>query len=365
MARSLFVLSFLCFLGTATFGQKEDSTKSKKYNLVVYPALGYSPETKLNLGAIAFLVLPPKDTLEAFQRPTVISPYVIYTTNKQILTRIDYETYTKQGVNLNAKMRFFRFPDFYYGIGNDTNSEDRESYNDYFFRLEGSVLKTSNQKMFVGLQYDFQFNNINDIKSNGMLESDNPIGIKGGRVMGLGPRGVYDSRDKTLYPYKGKYIIAGMTWFTEALGSEYNYMNFNFDYRQYFEVTDFKTVLAYQMQSNITVYGDVPFYKLNQIGGDNRLRGFSHKNLYKDKNAVFVQLEARQELFWRLGGVLFVGAGQVFDAFNHFSSNNMNYVYGFGGRFNAIKNEKLNIRMDIGFTEITEYSFYLSVKEAF
>lgn len=364
MSKILFLLSLLCLIGTASIGQEGDSIKSNKPKIAVYPALGYSPETGLNIGAIAFLVFPPKDTSD-FQRPTVISPYVIYTTNKQILSRVDYETYTASGLNINAKLRFFRFPDYYYGIGNETNSDIRESYDDNFFRLEGSLLKTSNQKLFLGIQYDFQYNNIAKIRPEGMLSSDAPIGLEGGRTIGLGPGAIYDSRDNSLYPYKGKYFISGVTVYTKALGSEYDYMNLNLDYRQYFEVTKFKTVLAYHVQSNITIYGDVPFYKLNQIGGDNRLRGFQHKNLYKDRNAMFVQLEARQELFWRLGGVLFAGAGQVFDQISSFSSNNMNFVYGFGGRFNAIKNEKLNVRLDVGFTENADYSFYLSVKEAF
>ena len=111
--------------------------------------------------------------------------------------------------------------------------------------------------------------------------------------------------------------------------------------------------------------GDIPFYKLKAIGGGSRLRGVEHRNLYKGRQSVYFQVEGRQELFWRLGGVLFAGVGQAFDTFDTFSADNYRAVYGIGGRFRALKDEKLNIRMDLGFTDNGQHAFYLSVREAF
>jgi len=78
-----------------------------------------------------------------------------------------------------------------------------------------------------------------------------------------------------------------------------------------------------------------------------------------------LQAEVRHELFWRVGGVVFAGMGDVASGLGDFSWNTNRFIYGLGGRFQALKDEKMNIRLDIGFTDNGQSAFYLSVREAF
>ncbi|PIB34555.1 hypothetical protein BFP72_03585 [Reichenbachiella sp. 5M10] len=354
------------FLSQIAFGQESDSTQYKNTSLAVYPVFAYTPETKFNFGAIAFFVFDQnvrkKDSL--YYRPTSITPYLVFTTNKQIQFKSEFDFFLKNGINFNLISRIYKYPDYYYGIGNDTDVDVSERYGNNYIQLEGKVLKPYTKHLFYGLTYDLQYNYIDPIQ-NGMLATQDPVGIEGGRNMGIGPAFSYDTRNSTIYPTHGKYINTSVSFFGEALGGEYNYVKYSFDFRHYFELLGPKNILTYQFRADLTSGKDVPFYKLNFIGGDNRLRGFDHGNLYVDNQSVYFQVEARQELFWRLGGVIFAGAGQVFDSFAQYDVDDIRFVYGLGGRFQAIKDKKLNLRMDIGFTDNGQHAIYLSVREAF
>ena len=363
------ILSIALLLITILFQElkaQSDSTKTKTTSLAFYPAPASSPETGFMMGVIAFLVMKDKEAEgNKFYRPTSISPYFLYTAKKQVLTALDIDVYTKTGLNINTIIRYFNFPDFYYGIGNKTNPDFKELYTDRFFRATGRVMKPLNENLFVGMLYDMQHNNIRKIIDGGELQSDAPIGIKGGRNMGIGPGMVLDSRNSTLYPTSGTFLNAGITLFSKAFGSEYNYASYVVDYRKYMKLLGPKNILALQFNANLSSGTDIPFYKLAKLGGDDRLRGIAHKNLYIDRQSYFLQAEVRQELFWRFGGVLFAGMGDVAPGIGDFSLRDTRFVVGAGGRFQALKHEKMNIRLDIGFTDNGQASFYMSVREAF
>ncbi|RJE74051.1 BamA/TamA family outer membrane protein [Reichenbachiella sp. MSK19-1] len=365
----LIAITFL-LLANVVKGQVGDSTivssvkDKKKY--AFYPVVAYSPESKLNLGAIAFVVLDheKKGETSEFYRPTSITPYVVFTTNKQILVKSEFDFFFKSGINLNFISRIYKYPDSYYGVGNDTDPEAYERYGNNYIQLVGQALKPLNSKVFYGLTFDLQYNDIQP-DDGGMLEMQNPTGVSGGRNVGIGPAANYDSRNSTLYPTAGMLFKSSIGLYGRAIGGEYNYVTYNFDFRHYFELLGPKNILAYQFRANFITGDDVPFYKLNVMAGDNYLRGFDHRNVYMDRQSMYFQVEGRQDLFWRLGGVLFAGAGQVFDTFSELNAEDVRFVYGFGGRFQAMKDQKLNLRMDVGFTDNGQYAFYLSVREAF
>ena len=343
----------------------KDTISDKPRNLAVYPALGYTPETEFTLGAIAFIVFEDKKKDDNYHRPSSLTPFFVYTTKKQMLLKSELDIFLLNGNNINFDARYFNFPDVYYGIGNETNAEISEQYTDEFFRVDGRFYKPVKPKLFVGFNYDFQFNSIKHIVEGGMLETDAPIGIDGGWNVGIGLGLQYDSRNSTLYPTQGKQFIANLITYSYAFGGDYNYTKYVLYYRQYFEFLGPKNIVAFQFKSNLTGGGGLPFYKLSAIAGDSRLRGIQHRNLYKDNNSMFFQVEGRQDLFWRIGGVLFAGVGQAFESFNSMSADNFRFVYGIGGRFQAMRDQKLNLRLDLGFSDEGQHAFYLSVREAF
>ncbi|MFY0625920.1 MAG: BamA/TamA family outer membrane protein [Reichenbachiella sp.] len=355
---------FFIFLSHSMKGQEVDTLKQEPKKFAIYPALGYSPETHWNFGAIAFFVF--EDQVEdEYHRPSSITPYAIYTSKHQILTKVEFDMYLRTGMNVNTEVRYLSFPDNYYGIGNETTPDSVELFNNNFFRLNGRIAKPFSGNLFAGLYYDFQYNSVSSSIENGMLDTDMPIGENGGRNMGLGPGMQYDSRNSTLYPTSGKLFNAGITFYSRIFGSEYDYTSFLLDYRQYFELLGPKNILAFQFRTELTAGSEIPFYKLPAIAGDQRLRGIEHRNLYIDQQSMYFQVEARQDLFWRFGGVVFAGVGEVFDSFSNFNTENLKFVYGLGGRFQAMRDQKLNIRLDLGFSHEGQHAVFLSVKEAF
>jgi len=343
-----------------------DSLKSKKVNFSIYPVLGYQPETRFTFGVISFIVYSNNShEHDAYYRPSTISPYFLYTLNHQILIAVDFDTYFKNGYYLDVKPRYYKYPDFYYGIGNENSTDAEEIYTNEFLRLDGRFMKFINPTWSFGLRFDIQDNSLYDFDEEGQLITENVFGIKGGLISGIGPAMQLDSRDNTLYPSSGIFAMAEINFYSTAFGGDFSFTHYSLDLRKYISIKSDKNILAFQIAGNFTSGDNIPFYKLQKVGGNSRLRGIENANLYIDRQSFWMQTEYRRKLFWRLGGVAFAGFGDVAPGLDKFRFNELKYIVGLGGRFQAMKDEKLNVRLDAGIGRGGQYAFYLSVKEAF
>ncbi|MEQ9424570.1 MAG: BamA/TamA family outer membrane protein [Cyclobacteriaceae bacterium] len=329
--------------------------------MAVYPAAGYQPETSFQIGAIAVVVVPSNNQ-SGYDRPTSITPFVLYTFKNQVLSAINADIFFKNGINLEISPRYFNYPDNYYGIGNDNDPDAFEKYTNRFWQLEGRLFKPLNDKTFVGLSFDLQNNKLKDLEEGGRLDSELINGVDGGNNIGIGPAFKYDSRDNTLYPTDGYLISAQVR--TSQLG-DFSYTNYQLDFRKYLSFGSDKNVLAFNVNTNFTSGDNVPFYKLPQLGGDERLRGIANASLYRDKQSFYAQTEYRRHLFWRVGVVAFLGVGDVAEIVSDYNFNEFKYVAGVGYRFAAIKDQKLNLRFDFGVSRGGQTAFYLGMREAF
>lgn len=307
----------------------------------------------------------PKREGSAFNRPNSYIPYILYTGNKQLLTSFETEFYYQNSTYWNNEVRFHNYPDFYFGVGSSSQVEDEEIFTNRFFRNRGSFMKMRGQKLFYGLAYDFRYDYLGDFKSGGLLSESSQPGIDGGWSNGLGPAGTFDSRNDVLYPSAGSMIAVSSLVFNRVLGSGYNFGSVTIDARHFLTVFSDTNILALQGYFN-AVFGDnIPFYRLPQLGGEDRLRGIANENLYRDKTSWYVQAEGRQHLFWRFGGTLFAGVGNVAPSLGQLNAGKLKGVAGIGGRFQALKEQRLNIRVDAGFATDGHYAIYISLGEAF
>ncbi|MCG8310070.1 MAG: outer membrane protein assembly factor [Cytophagales bacterium] len=364
---SILTLSILLCVAVATVAPaQKDSTGTSNVNFSIYPVFGYQPETNFTFGVISFFVYDnATNELDEFYRPSTISPYVLYTLNNQSLIAIDFDSYFKRGFYLDIKPRYYNFPDFFFGIGNDNKVEDEEIYTNEFVRLDGRLMKFINKWWSAGLRFDYQNNNLYDFEEDGVLINGDIFGVEGGLNSGFGPSTQIDTRDNILYPSKGVYAQAELTFYSDIFGGDFNYTLFLIDLRKYISIKNTKNILAFQAAANFTSGNQIPFYNLQKVGGDKRLRGIENSRLYLDKQSVWVQAEYRRKLFWRFGATAFAGFGDVAPGLSKFNFDELKYVVGLGGRFQAMKEEKLNIRLDAGVGRGGQYAFYLSVKEAF
>ncbi|MEM8896390.1 MAG: BamA/TamA family outer membrane protein, partial [Bacteroidota bacterium] len=205
---------------------------------------------------------------------------------------------------------------------------------------------------------------LSEFDPDGSLIADRPVGFNGGQLLGIGPALVWDTRNNVLWPTAGHFLNVELSYFTNALGMDYEYGRYLIDYRRYKSLWNEKNVIAFQAQFNGITGNNVPFYSLPQLGGDEQLRGIANENLYRDKNAVFLQAEARKDLLWRFGGVLFAGAGTVYNDWSN-PVEEVRVVYGLGARFQTLKDQKLNVRVDLGFSQEGQNALYISIREAF
>jgi len=363
------VFYILAFQAIAQEQKRPDTIDSKAnaISFAAYPAIGYTPETSLQLGFVGFVVHKNKKKTSdsTFYRPTSISPYFLYTLNNQILAAFDIDIYLSNGININGNIRYYKYPDFFYGIGNDNEISDEETYTDEYWRLEGRILKPMNSSFFTGIRYNLQHNALYKFEDSMQLDMHDFTGEEGGWSNGIGPAVLYDTRDNTLYPTRGVMARLEATFFSGVFGSKYQFGHYLIDLRKYWNIKSEKNVVAVQLYSELTSGDEIPFYLLPEIGGDTKLRGIENANLYRDKQSWYTQVEYRRTLFWRLGGVVYAGVGNVAPKIAAFEMDETKYVVGVGGRFQALKDEKFNIRLDIGLANDGQSAFYLSIREAF
>ncbi len=337
----------------------------KKVKIAGYPAGGYSPETSLEFGALGVVLINPSPSdAGSVARPTTITPYFQFTLKNQFLSAIKSDAYIHNMYYFNANLRYFNYPDLYFGIGNDVSGES-EKYTDKFVKFEGRFSRIIARHNFIGLAMHLEYDKLTSFKPGGLLESGTINGSEGGKLFGLGPYYKFDSRNNVLYPTHGLYLETALLFYPHKILNDYSFSNYFFDARYFTTVFSKKDILALQAWFNSTGGNNVPFYVLPRLGGDSRLRGIKHENLYRDRNAYYLQMEGRRDLFWRIGGVLFAGLGGVNSTLSEFQFKDLKFVYGIGGRFRPFKNERLNLRLDIGKGPGSQYALYLGIGEAF
>lgn len=184
-----FLLSFLCLKNT--YGQTDpvDSLAAEtapKGSWVALPVIWYTPETSFGFGALGMCLfsLDPGDTSV---RTSNVQMYALYTLNKQLLISPSYTLFFKQEkFSLRGNIAYFKFPRFYYGIGNQLPKENEELVDYTLFRLENRLLCKLNKQIFAGIQWNYyQVFNVSQAEG-GLLETNRPLGWNGSRVSGLG-----------------------------------------------------------------------------------------------------------------------------------------------------------------------------------
>ena len=135
------------YMNGANAYAQSDSTEQTKVNFSIYPVFGYQPETRFAFGLISFIVYDVNGHKEnEYYRPSTISPYFLYTFNNQMLIAIDFDLFFRNGHYLDIKPRYYKYPDFFYGVGNNNVIENEEIYTNEFQRVDGRFMKFFNEK---------------------------------------------------------------------------------------------------------------------------------------------------------------------------------------------------------------------------
>ncbi|MFN3951192.1 MAG: BamA/TamA family outer membrane protein [Thermaurantimonas sp.] len=342
----------------------DDTISTEKSGFAVLPLLYYTPDTRLAFGAagVYYFSIKAKTPYQKDARLSYIQFLADYTQNRQLDIWALWNVFTRnEDYLLKGELRYRNFPDRFYGIGNATPREAAEYYSYDLKSFKYLMLKKVRSELFIGFdlmisnEYNFK------IKEGGILDLDEITGNRGGVTSGFGAVVTYDDRDNVVNAYKGSLFEISTYVFSNVIGSDFNFFNFNLLYQTYKELKP-NNVLAFQLVTRLNTKG-VPMLDMSTAGGEEILRGYA-RNRFRDLNFTGFQFEYRYPLFWRLGMVAFAGVGDVYNSLNDLSLTRAKYSIGTGLRFVINPAERLNLRFDVGIgREGPQY--YLMVTEAF
>ncbi len=182
--------------------------------------------------------------------------------------------------------------------------------------------------------------------------------------LGLGVALEHDSRDFSVNAWSGQFFNFEYIVYSEKIGSDNDYQKLLLDYRYYYSISKGRVLAFYNAFQWSD--GDVPYYDMPTVGGQDSLRGV-YRGHYRDKNSIENTVEYRHTFKYqngeltRHGMTVFAGLGSIANEPQQLYDN-LIYSYGVGYRFEL--QPRMNVRVDYG-RNATESGFYLTFNEAF
>ncbi len=335
----------------------------KQRRLVLFPVIVKSPEYLWGGGvAGTFFFKLHKDSTT---RTSSLKNVTFYTLRNQFVFASDGTIYfPNERYILHFIASYSLFPDRFWGLGNETPSENQEKYSISQYDLYPQLLRKVFSDFYLGVSYEFQnvFNFDYNKDGTSLFDIQNITGRYGGKISGAGLLVTWDSRNNAFSPSKGFYIQYYNGFYNKSIGSDFNFIIRNIDIRKYFAFKKDR-VLALQLNLVSTV-GDTPVRDMASIGSSSYMRGY-YEGRYADRNMIAVQAEFRVPVSGRWGFTTFGGAGRVGSSLGDvFLLKSIKPTFGVGLRYALRPKEKLNLRVDAGFGKQSQGT-YINIGEAF
>ena len=355
-----------------------DSTPVQKTpKLDFFPAISYSPETKLTLGGIGIKYFD-------FRKNDMETPLsqleflAVYTTAKQVLVEGRWEFFFHQSKwRTRGEAIFNHYTDRDYGIGNDAGmriaqltANNPDTLNYLLFKanrwkFSPVVLRKIRPGLFIGLQYDMEsmsgFDPLPD--SYHFLNADSArltdLPVTGWRS-GAGVQFLFDTRDFVANPLHGSYVEFNALHYHKWFGADFEYSRFMVDARHYVNTFSNQTLALRGMLSVLGSDEPIPMRALSRTNGHKLVRGY-FRGTYQDNHMAAFEAEYRLPFFkeesssklwqvWkRLGMVAFISGAQTMHQMEDFALDRFNLTAGGGLRILMNKSSRVNIRIDYAF----------------
>ncbi len=323
-----------------------------------FPVVFYTPETSLGMGGALIMTGKSEGEIERIDNINIVASYTL---KSQSIFLLIPDFYFNQGRTETVIGLFYKnFPTSYYGIGDSTREEDEETYAEEEYRFNPVILRMIYRQARIGFGLDWDKLNLKDMEKDGKLIQDSPPGIEGGQRVGMGFIIDWDTRDNAFFTLSGGWYRFSAYYYREAFGSDYNYENYEADLRRFLPLTAGQT-LGIQLYGACTSVQETPFFDMPKVG--DRLRGIE-ADRFRDHVLYSLQMEYRFFIRGRFSGVLFAGTGNVFQDTRDFKFSDLKSSYGFGLRYALDKEKRINLRLDIGFSEYGVYPYFQN-REAF
>ena len=160
------------------------------------------------------------------------------------------------------------------------------------------------------------------------------------KVVGASAVALYENLDFRLSPRKGFRAELQGTVNSETIGSDYDFEEFSWELRQYFEFAD-RYFLSWRFDGS-TTSGDVPFYMEPFID----LQGIPAMR-YQGPTAATVEIRGGVDVTPRWSVLGFAGAGRTADGISDLSSADTHSAYGAGFRYLIARRLGMRVGIDI------------------
>ena len=336
--------------------------KNQTLTLLPVPVVFYQAETGFGYGLGG--LLSGRFSADTLTRPSNARVQYWTTTKGQSLIQSVHSVYTPgEKFYLNGEISAYDILLYYYGTGAKSLSANESETKYKLFIINQRLQKQIAPKLFFGVLY--RFTDISQIEipvrnttndATNVFLTDQRVTERerhGTRISGLGPVFTYDTRDVPLAAFHGDLLDVSATFNGTGLGSDYRFTRYQIDARHFQPIVSTKTILALQFLGQFHT-GDVPFRELAGLGANlggalynnaNLLRGI-YEQRFRDRQMIMFQAELRQKLFWRIDGAVFGGVGNVNNYSDKFNLSDTKYAGGAGIRFNLLRRDRVNVRLD-------------------
>ena len=340
----------------------KDTNGSFRY--LILPTLFKTPEVGFALGLSTSLSFKTSHKNDSLTRTSIIQGIGFATTHEQNVQVVDAGIYfPKEKYILLGQLSHSYFPDKFWGIGETTKDKNMEHYVYEQVYLSEHLKRKLVKNLWVGVLYEFQsVYHINYI-AGGNFDTSNFEGKKNYLVSGAGISITHDTRNSSFWPTKGIYLLSQFTNFRKELLSDYDVLKWITDFRYFKPLLQSKHIFAMQIM-NYDTYGNTPLRELASLGGPNNLRGF-YQGRYRANSMFSFIGECRFALPGRFSTCVFGGLGSVYNHYKEIALNNFKYSVGAGLRYSILAKEKLNIRLDYGYSSRYNKGLYITFGECF
>ena len=331
----------------------EDSFQ--RYSVV--PILGYTEETEFQYGFMGLFFLKPET--EGGKVPEIgITTYG--STRNQLQVALEpYFYFFHDQITVWSILKYQDWIASYFGRGNDPDIDEYVLFDRKKFqggtRIESRIGIPKEFKY--GVELHIEHTDISFHESDSIPLPHSHSGWRNGLGYLLG----LDTRDNTNWTRHGYLVQWQQMFYNNHLG-DYTFNVETLDLRGYSSLSKSTTTAVgfLWMRSD----GDVPFDMLAGPDGISRFRGV--ESLYfGDNQAVIVQAEVRQFIWWRLGSHVFFEGGKSGRYFSELVHNDWHRSVGVGALLGLNLKENLFARADFSWVDFDHLGLSFYVRQAF
>lgn len=351
-----------------------DLTVKKKLgpfkSILLYPGYALATSYQVNFAGDIFFYA---DTLKN-RKISDVFVYSMYTANHQWLEMIKTNIWTKNNqINLSGDWRYYKFPTYTYGLGEESTLSKSTDIDYSYFRLYEVAMYSVSENVVLGLGYNLDsYWNITE------GQHDSVTGIYGMDTYGFKTKtfssgitfnALYDHRLNSNNPQKGSYASIQVRQNLRIMGSDNDWSSMIIDLRHYIPFPNHPgNVIALWSYNWLTISGIPPYLDLPGIGWDsknNTGRGYVQGRL-RGTNLVYLETEYRYPITKNglFGGVVFLNSSVVTGP-NTKGLSKINPGTGLGLRIKINKDSNTNLAIDYGFGSEGSRGFFFNLNEVF